>query len=99
MSFEDLQMAILKNVVNNNQKEGFTALTGEKGAVISKEDLIKRIKEINPAYVEVMETEFNILVRQGLIEEVKVMFRIPNWDNFISSIDAFYEVCYKLEDE
>ena len=73
--------------------------THEKNLLLSKCELINKVKAINPDYIEVMETEAKIFVRQGLfrgyIEGNKIMFEIPDWDKFISAINSFYEVCYK----
>jgi hypothetical protein len=83
--------------VEIKKAEGLT-LTGEKNLTITKEELIKRASEINPGYLEVMETEAQIFVRQGLFTDHfknrEIYFDIPDWDRFISAVDAFYNVCY-----
>jgi len=77
--------------------------SGEKNLLLDKCQLINKVKAINPKYIEVMETEAKIFVRQGLfrgyIDDNKIMFEIPDWDKFISAINAFYEVCYEGEDD
>jgi hypothetical protein len=97
----DIVKKTLTTIVALNKDLGI-GLTGEKNLTISKDELIERVEKINPGYLEVMEMEANILVRQGLFRGYfksgdvcgDIVFDIPDWDKFISSVDAFYKVCY-----
>jgi hypothetical protein len=94
---QDLQQLLLTNVVEIRKSKG-SLLTGEKKLTIAKNELINRVKEINPGYLEVMEVEANIFVRQdlfkGYLKDGDIYFDIPDWDRFISAVGAFYNVCY-----
>lgn len=93
---------VLDKVIETCEGKG---LTGEKNLTISKKELVKRVENINPDYLEVMEKEANIFVRQGLFKGYfadgdilgDILFDIPDWDKFISAVDAFYKVCYTPE--
>jgi hypothetical protein len=107
MSLSDYQRKILGVTIEHdkNSNDG-PILTGEKNLDISKEDLMEKVKENvhGKDYLDVMETESNILVRQGLFKgriDPKlgaIMFEIPDWDMFITAVHAFYKVCW-CEDE
>jgi hypothetical protein len=52
-------------------------------------------------YLKVITGESRILEGQGLIEgrieDDGIYFKIPDWDAFISAVNAFYEVCWKTD--
>jgi hypothetical protein len=97
----DIVKKTLTTIVDLNKGVNI-GLTGEKNLTISKEELIERVKKINSGYLEVMEMEAKILIRQGLFNGYlkggdasgEILFDIPDWDKFISAVDAFYKVCY-----
>lgn len=102
MSLQKLKDETLSCLVRLNEQEAM--LTGEKNLLLQKDELIKKVKSINPNYIEVIETESNIFERQGLFtrycnESRQIVFEIPDWDMFISAVDAFYTVCYAPESE
>jgi hypothetical protein len=96
-----LQEQILEKIVKLNENE-LHGLTGEKDLTISKNELTRRINKINSGYLEVIEMESKIFIRQGLFNGYlkdgdacgEILFDIPDWDQFISAVDAFYKVCY-----
>jgi hypothetical protein len=95
---QSVQRKALEICIDANKQEKSSMLTGEKDLDITKEELIKRVLKINEGYLEVMEKEASILVRQGLfvgrIEKDGIYFKIPDWDAFISAVNAFYVACY-----
>lgn len=107
MSLEDLQREVLNEIVKLNETEAGArtgpTLTGEKALCITKEELIRKVLENShgEAYLEVLDAESQLLVRQGLfrgyIEGDEIMFDIPNWDQFISAVNCFYVACYAPE--
>ncbi|MEI6296222.1 MAG: hypothetical protein WCO84_01070 [bacterium] len=95
----ELQTKILDKLTESTEKDN-TELTGETSLILRQGELIERLAKINPKYLEVVKYESKILVRQGLFDEAfdvqyGLIFSIPNWDRFITAINAFYETCYK----
>lgn len=104
MNLESIKSKALSALVENNKSEDNKMLTGEKDLLIPKEQLIEKVKAINPAYLEVMEMEAKIFIGQGLFRgffniDGNIYFSIPDWDKFISAVDAFYVACYVPESE
>lgn len=102
MSLQKLKDKTLLSLVQLNEQK--VILTDEKNLLLQKDELYKKVNSINPDYIEVMETESNIFERQGLFkvhynESRQIVFEIPDWDMFISAVDAFYRVCYAPESE
>ena len=99
----DLQMTLLSACVEQNKECGDgPILTGEKNLDITKAELLERVhkNKNGDGYVDVLEYEHPILVRQGLFEgrfdreKLNIYFKIPDWDAFISAVNAFYIACY-----
>jgi len=94
---------ILDFLVSESKNENNPILTGEKNLKITKSGLIDRIlaNKRGEGYIDVLECENSILERQGLIrgyfEDGDVYFDIPNYDRFISAVNAFY-VSYQDEE-
>lgn len=107
MSLLDFQKAMHDGLVELNKQTGDIILTGEKNLDISKEELTERImKNVHGNdYLDVLEYENSILERQGLIkgridlETFKCYFNIPDWDKFISAVNAFYVSYQPCENE
>ena len=99
----EFQKTILGACVALNKEQGDgPILTGETDLDITKTELLERIRKNKngEGYVDALQGESQILVRQGLFEgcvdydKHDYYFKIPNWDQFISAIDAFYVACY-----
>lgn len=103
MSLENFQSNVLTNLVKLNKDEG-KLVTSESNLSLTKDELKAKLKNINPSYLEVLQEESRILARQGLLEghlndTGDIIFNIPDWDKFISAVNAFYVVCYAPESE
>ena len=100
MTLSELKSSLLDLTTEENKNGRSPILTGETNLKIKKEDLIEKVRqnEHGEGYLEVMTTESGILAGQGLfngyIENGKIYFDIPDYDRFISAVNAFYEVCY-----
>lgn len=105
MNLDQFKSTLLDLTTQENRATNSIILTGEKNLKIKKEDLIEKVKQNNngEGYLEVMSTESNTLVGQGLFngyfEDGDIYFDIPDYDRFISAVNAFYEVCYAPCDE
>lgn len=83
--------------VNRDTKENF--LTGEKNLILSKLELKDKLLkfENGKSYLGVLKLEHELLEGQGAINEEfkdgKVIFTIPDWDSFISRVNAFHVAC------
>ncbi|GEM_PF-5974248 len=103
MSDKSIQQVFLDKVVDKSKEEKDAALTGEKNLTIKKLDLVEKVNKINRGYLEVIEKEHRIFERQGLIngyvKDRIAYYDIPDWDNFISAVKSFYDVCYAGGDD
>lgn len=83
--------------LNKTAKESF--LTGEKNLVLSEPKLVDKLLQIEngKSYLGVLANEYRILEGQGAIKaEIKndkAIFNIPDWDSFISKVNAFHVAC------
>lgn len=102
MSLESLREKTLSGLVELNKDESI-GLTGEKNLEIFEDEFEAKVKKINPGYLEVLATESAIFVGQGLIkgrrDASKIILEIPDWDKFISAVNAFYIACYAPQSE
>lgn len=71
--------------------------TGEKNLTLEKSDLINKIKlnKYGANYLDVLDNESAIFVRQGLFkgyydDDFKIKFDIPDYDLLLTAIHAFY---------
>lgn len=98
-TIKDFREQIASNLVGINKELKQDFLTGEVNLELTKEELTNKILKLKngKSYLGVLEHEHNILERQGVIKgEIingEVMFSIPNWDSFISRVDAFHVAC------
>lgn len=90
---------IADRLVEISKDENKDYITGEKDLTLSKEDLLlKMIKyENGKSFINVLEVEHNILEGQQAIKWLeikgKLYFRIPDWDRFMSKVNAFHVAC------
>lgn len=83
--------------ISKELKEDF--ITGETNLKLTKEELERKMLKLKngKSYLGVLQWEHNILERQGVVKgaivDGEVMFDIPDWDNFISRVNAFHEAC------
>lgn len=100
-------MSAIKNVIettannlvslNKASKESF--LTGETNLVLTSDELEERLLSLKngKSYLGVWLIEGTILRSQGVIKTKiladKTIFIIPDWDNFISRVNAFHVAC------
>ena len=103
MSLENFQSNVLTKLVKLNKDEG-NLVNNESNLSLTKDELKAKLENINPTYLEVLQEESRIFVRQGLFEghlndTGDTIFDIPDWDKFISAVDAFYVACYAPENE
>jgi len=98
--------SITKKLIEIHKEEQRDFLTGEKDLLVPKNEFIDKIMkyENGESYLEVISMENSIFERQGLVhgfsdENWDTYFKIPNWDNFMSGVYAFYIACYADEDE
>ena len=100
MKINALKAKLLDNVVEIAQTQTAPILTGEENLTLEKQELINKVFENEHAkgYMEVIETEASLLVGQGLFKgyfkDGAVWFDIPDYDRFISAVEAFYTTCY-----
>lgn len=86
-------------LVEISKMENKEYITGEKDLVLSKEDLLLKIIKYKDgkSYLNVLEAEHNILEGQQAIKwlEIKgrLYFKIPDWDRFMSKVNAFHVAC------
>lgn len=105
MNLRQFKSDLLDATTSENRENNNPILTGEKNLKLKKEELIEKVKknEHGEGYLEVMTTEAHILAGQGLfngyVEDDGIYFDIPDYDRFISAVNAFYEVCYAEDDE
>lgn len=86
-------------LVEESKSENRDYITGERNLILTKEELLLKIiryKE-GKSYLRVLEAEYKILERQGVIRGFYLngitYFRIPDWDSLMSRINAFNYVC------
>lgn len=105
MNLSDFRERALKAIIDaNKDSPDGPILTGEKDLYIAKAELIERIQKnrYGDEYFDVIESEKDLLIGQGLLDgtidtEGSIFFRIPDWDAFISAVNAFYVTCYQDE--
>lgn len=74
-------------------------LTGEKNLILSKSELKEKLLKLEngKSYLGVLKLEHKLLEGQGVIngefKDGKVIFTIPDWDSFISRVNAFHVAC------
>lgn len=83
--------------INKEIKEDF--ITGEKNLLLSRKELKDKLLKLKDgkSYIGVLAAEHRILEGQGAISlkftEDEVLFYIPDWDSFISRVNAFHVAC------